>query len=87
MATPLPRKTSGTTADRIENIHFFTPDELRRLLSAAKKESARDYAMILIGYRHALRASEIGLLQISDLDFKRMQLRATASRVPLGVST
>jgi integrase len=75
VATPLPRRPAGSTADRIENIQFFTPDELRRLLSAAKKASSRDYALILIGYRHALRASEIGLLQVADLDFKRMQLR------------
>jgi integrase len=70
MATPLPR-----TSQRVENIQFFTPDELRRLLSAAQKRSVRDYAIILIAYRHGLRASEIGLLQVSDLDFQRLQLR------------
>jgi type 1 fimbriae regulatory protein FimB len=75
VATPLPRRSAGTTAARIENIKFFTPDELRRLLSAAKKQSSRDYALMLTGYRHGLRASEIGLLQVSDLDYKRMQLR------------
>jgi integrase len=61
-------------SDRVEKIQFLTPDELRRLLSAAKK-NIRDYALILTAYRHALRATEVGLVQISDLDFKRLQLR------------
>lgn len=73
--TPLPRRTAGTTSARIEKIKFFTPDELRRLLSLVKKESNRDYALFLTAYRHGLRASEIGLLQVSDLDFRRMQVR------------
>ena len=73
--TPLPRRSDGTTAARIEKIKFLTPDELRRLLSVAKKNSMRDYALMLTGYRHGLRATEIGLLQVSDLDFRRMQMR------------
>jgi type 1 fimbriae regulatory protein FimB len=62
-------------SDRLEKISFLTPDELRRLLTVAKKASVRDYAILLTAYRHGLRASEIGLLQASDLDFRRLQLR------------
>jgi type 1 fimbriae regulatory protein FimB len=64
-----------TRAEAVEKIQFYTPDELRRLLSLAKKHSLRDYALLLIGYRHGLRASEMGLLQLPDIDFKRLQLR------------
>jgi len=62
-------------SQRVENIHFLTTDELRRLLVAAKKTNARDYAILLTAYRHGLRASEVGLLQASDLDVRRFQLR------------
>ena len=60
---------------QLEKIQFLTPDELRRLLGVIKRASLRDYAIILTAYRHGLRASEIGLLQISDLDLRRLQLR------------
>lgn len=50
-------------------ITFLTQDETRRLFSAIK--SKRDKAIFLTAYRHGLRASEIGLLQITDLDLKR----------------
>jgi type 1 fimbriae regulatory protein FimB len=57
---------------RTETIKFLTFDEIRRLLSVIK--SKRDKALFLIGYRHGLRASEIGLLQVGDIDFKKLRL-------------
>ena len=53
---------------RSSSIKFFTRSELERTLSAAKARSARDYAMILLAYRHGLRASEICRLQINHID-------------------
>ncbi|MDA2933546.1 site-specific integrase [Acidobacteria bacterium AH-259-D05] len=47
-------------------IYFLTQEELRRLLSVISKR--RDKAIFLTAYRHGLRASEIGLLQRSDVD-------------------
>lgn len=49
-------------------MHFLTQEELRRLLRGAQRASARDHCMVLIGYRHGLRASEICALQIADVD-------------------
>jgi integrase len=57
-------------AARSSTIKFLTPDEMRRLFSVT--ESKRDQAIFLIAYRHGLRASEVGLLRDSDVDFKRM---------------
>jgi len=57
---------------RTETIQFLTLDETKRLFNAIKEK--RDRAIFLIGYRHGLRASEIGLLQKSDLDFKQMRI-------------
>jgi integrase len=37
---------------------ILTPQEMLDLLKAARKRSTRDWAMILLAYRHGLRASE-----------------------------
>lgn len=63
--------------DRISRIKFLTTDELKRLIRVTKDK--RDKAIFLTAYRHGLRASEVGLLQINDVDFKG--LRITIHRV------
>ena len=55
---------------RHQGIKFFTRSELKRILNVAKKRSARDYAMILLGYRHGLRASEICRLEMDHIDLE-----------------
>ena len=50
---------------------YLTRDEVAALLRTAKKSprhGARNYAMILLAYRHGLRASELVNLRVSDLD-------------------
>lgn len=49
-------------------IDFLTREELRVLLDAARTKSPRDYCMILLAYRHGLRASEICGLKTEDID-------------------
>jgi integrase len=48
----------------------LTPDEILAVLRMAREHSARDWAMILLGYRHGLRASEVCRLALDDLDVK-----------------
>lgn len=56
-------------------IEFLTESELKKLFAVIAKEGTkRDRALFLTGYRHGLRASEIGLLQVSDIDFEKMRL-------------
>jgi integrase len=55
------------------SINFLTRDEMRRLLLAI--DSKRDYAITLLAYRHGLRASEVGILHVADLDLKQYRLR------------
>jgi type 1 fimbriae regulatory protein FimB len=52
------------------SLAFPTPDEMLRLLKVAKQRSSRDWAMILLAYRHGMRASEVCGLQLCDLDLK-----------------
>jgi site-specific recombinase XerD len=49
---------------------ILSPEEMLNLLKAARKRSTRDWAMILLAYRHGLRASEVCALKLSDLDLK-----------------
>jgi len=53
-------------------VTYLTQDELRRLFDKIKViGDRRDWAIFLIAYRHGLRASEVGLLRRSDVDFAR----------------
>jgi type 1 fimbriae regulatory protein FimB len=62
----------ATRARRSETIKFLTLDETRRLFKAITDK--RDKAIFLLAYRHGLRASEIGLLRVNDLDLKRLRI-------------
>jgi type 1 fimbriae regulatory protein FimB len=53
----------------------LTEHEIDRLLAAAKDETVtrnptRNYAMVLICFRHGLRVSELCGLKVSDVDFQ-----------------
>ncbi len=62
----------ATRARRTETIKFLTLDETRRLFRHITDK--RDKAMFLLAYRHGLRASEIGLLRVEDLDLNRLRV-------------
>jgi site-specific recombinase XerD len=49
---------------------ILSPQEMLALLKAAKNHSTRDWAMILLAYRHGLRASEVCGLKLADVDLK-----------------
>jgi len=49
---------------------ILSPQEMLDLLKAAKNRSTRDWAMILLAYRHGLRASEVCGLKLADMDLK-----------------
>jgi len=49
---------------------FLTPEETLTLLKAAREHSIRAWAMILLSYRHGMRASEVCGLRLADVDLK-----------------
>jgi len=55
---------------------------MKRLLAAIKDK--RDRALFYVAYRHGLRASEIGLLQKTDLDLKHGRLTIHRLKGSLG---
>jgi integrase len=68
-----PRKS--WTADTIQ---FLTQDELRKLFSVIT--STRDYAIFLLAYRHGLRASEVGMLRVADVNLKEYRIRINRNK-------
>lgn len=69
---PEARARGGDKARRTETIKFLTLDETKRLFSRISDK--RDKALFLTAYRHGLRASEVGLLRVEDLDLKRLKI-------------
>lgn len=48
----------------------LTSEEIIKVLKVAANDSIRNHAMILLAYRHGMRASEICGLRLSDVDLK-----------------
>ena len=51
----------------------LTPEEIRKVLKVAS-ESKRNHAMILLAYRHGMRASEVCNLKLGDVDLKNGEI-------------
>lgn len=48
-------------------MNYLEPDELLKLLGAARKESLRDWLMLCMTLNHALRASETCKIRLEDI--------------------
>jgi len=48
-------------------IKYLQPDELKRIIDAAK-DSKRNYAMMVVSYHHVLRSAELCDLTLADFD-------------------
>jgi len=59
---------------------FLEPKELQRLLETARKHSSRDWAILLLGYRHGLRAVELSRLKVEDVDLKSNTIRVKRAK-------
>ena len=65
------RSAPTTVNSSVRSREYLTTAEIERLMAAARKCSRyghRDATMILIGYRHGLRASELCDLQWSQFN-------------------
>jgi type 1 fimbriae regulatory protein FimB len=52
---------------------YLTPDEVEKLLATSKtvsRNATRDYAILLLMYRHGLRVSELCHLKLSDVNLE-----------------
>lgn len=60
------------TESKIHNqtMTHLEPPEVLAVLRSAKKKGAREFAMVLLAYRHGMRCSEVCGLRLDDLDLK-----------------
>jgi integrase len=75
-AAVIPIATKKARPPRIQRsqMAFLTPDETLAVLKAARGRSTRDWAMILLAYRHGLRASEVCSLRLADANLKDLAI-------------
>ena len=59
-----------TAQNSSQSMVYLEPGEVLSVLRAAKAKGAREFAMILVAYRHGMRASEVCNLRVGDLDMK-----------------
>src|SRR5262249_38599592 len=78
-ARPAPTTVNSSVRTR----EYLTTAEIERLMAAARKSSRyghRDATMILIGYRHGLRASELCDLQWSQVELASGRLHVRRAK-------
>ncbi len=81
--TEKPRVSRGRQANRAYRTReHLTPDEVAKLIEVAKRcrWGQRDAAMLLITYRHGLRASEVCDLKWDAVDFKAATLHVNRAK-------
>jgi integrase len=72
-----------TVNSSVRTREYLTGREIERLTAAARNSSRyghRDATMILIGYRHGLRASELCDLQWSQVELARGRLHVRRAK-------
>ena len=69
-------QNSTTKATNRRQREYLTPDEIEKLLAASHgtRNPERDYAILLLMYRHGLRVSELCQLKLSDLNLELGEL-------------
>jgi type 1 fimbriae regulatory protein FimB len=60
---------------RRSSMTYLSCEEILAVLRIARARSVRDWAMVLVAYRHGLRASEVCGLKLSDVNLKDQTIR------------
>jgi type 1 fimbriae regulatory protein FimE len=77
---PVRGRPPGRRYSDVRSREYLTPDEVERLMRAARsvgRHRHRDAALILIGYRHGLRVSELVSLRWDQIDLMASRIHVT----------
>jgi len=69
-----------TMERQADTIEFLTKIELKALFDRAKRKSPRDYCMVLLAYRHGLRASEVCNITMDSVDLVARNIRCNRGK-------
>ncbi len=58
----------------LKSVTFLTPDEVLAVLRVARQQSVRNWAALLLTFKHGLRAQEVCNLTVKDVDLKGQQI-------------
>lgn len=61
-------------AERSNSLKYLSEDELLDVFETARRQSTRDHALLIVCFQHALRASELACLKLSDIDWRNMEI-------------
>jgi integrase len=67
-------RPEGRQTKQSNSLKHLTEDELLDVFEAVRHRSTRDHAMLLVCFQHALRASELVSLKLSDIDWRNMEM-------------
>ena len=84
--TVIPKRVANRA---LRTREYLTPDEVGRLITAVKgnRWGRRDATMVLVAYRHGMRASELSGLKTADVDLESGSLDIRRLKGSLGAST
>ena len=74
---------NGLPNNKLRTREYLTEAEVERLMAAAKRNrwGHRDATMILVAYRHGLRASELVDLRWTQVDFATAALHVRFAKI------
>jgi integrase len=67
-------RPEGRRTKQSNSLKHLIEDELLDVFETARRRSTRDHAMLLVCFQHALRASELVSLKVSDIDWRNMEI-------------
>src|ERR1035437_10385662 len=59
----------SSQTERSNSLKHLNEDELLDVFETARRRSARDHALLIVCFQHALRASELIYLRLGDIDW------------------
>lgn len=64
------RSLQTTSKQHGSSMQYLEPTEVLSVLKAARTKGNREWAMIVLAYKHGMRASEVCNLRLEDVDLK-----------------